>query len=88
MRKSPRAFGLVLRTSVLAGDSVAQSRPDFSGQWVLVSLIDFPSNIAQELTVRQTEQNTSIRGVPLNPPLTTLAIERRSEGRFVTHPES
>ena len=75
-------------TAVLAGDVFAQSRPDFSGQWILVHRSDLPSNIAHELTVHQTDRTTSIRGVPLNPPLTTLMIERRSGGGVATPPES
>jgi hypothetical protein len=61
---------------VLTASVAAQNRPDFSGNWILVSPQN--SNGAQTMTVRETFARTSVSGAPIEPPLITLAVERRS----------
>jgi hypothetical protein len=55
----------------------AQDKPDFSGQWVLVSPINGAAN-AQTMTVRESFKRESVKGTPMDSPLITLAVERRS----------
>jgi len=57
----------------------AQEKPDFSGDWTLVSPIDAASNAAQSMTVRQSFKRESVKGTPIQPPLITLAVDRRSK---------
>jgi hypothetical protein len=56
----------------------AQDKPDFSGQWVLVSPINGAAN-AQTMTVRESFKRESVNGTPMDSPLITLAVERRSD---------
>jgi len=56
----------------------AQDQPDFSGQWVLVSPINGAANAARTMTVRESFKRESVKGTPMDSPLITLAVERRS----------
>ena len=55
----------------------AQDKPDFSGDWILVSPINAGSNVAQAMIVRESFKRESVKGTPIDPPLITLAVERR-----------
>src|SRR3954469_8774279 len=55
----------------------AQDKPDFSGDWILVSPINAASDAAQTMTVRESLGRESVKGTPIDPPLITLAVERR-----------
>jgi hypothetical protein len=55
----------------------AQDKPDFSEQWVLVSPTNGATN-AQTMTVRESFKRESVKGTPMDSPLITLAVERRS----------
>lgn len=57
----------------------AQDKPDFSGQWVLVSPINGAANAARTMTVRESFKRESVNGTPMDFPLITLAVERRSD---------
>ena len=66
---------------LLLGQAVAaQDKPDFSGNWILVSPSDSSSNAAQAMTVRESFKRESVRGTPIDPPLITLSVERRFNG--------
>src|SRR5438132_8722685 len=62
---------------LLTGTAFSQSRPDFSGRWVLTDPGDASSAVAPEFIVTQTAQSTSVRGAPLSPPLMSITIQRR-----------
>jgi hypothetical protein len=67
---------LGLLISLIAGPTAAQAKPDFTGQWVLVTPRDGATDAARELSVRQwLEHTTSVRGVPIDLP--HVAIERQ-----------
>jgi hypothetical protein len=55
----------------------AQDKPDFSGNWILVSPRDPPDDAARTLIVRETFTRASVKGTPVDPPLIRLAVERR-----------
>jgi hypothetical protein len=55
----------------------AQDKPDFSGNWILVSPTDPPDGAARTLIVRETFTRESVKGTPIDPPLIRLAVERR-----------
>jgi len=61
---------------LVAPATSAQDKPDFSGDWILVSPTD-ATNAAQTLTVRQSFTRESVKGTPIDPPLITHAVERR-----------
>jgi|SRR5262245_45655182 len=63
---------------LVARATSAQGKPDFSGDWILVSPIDAPSSAAQTMTVHESFERESVRSTPLNSPAITLAVERRS----------
>lgn len=63
---------------LVARATSAQGKPDFSGDWILVSPIDAPSNAAQTMTVHESFKRESVLGTPLESPAITLAVERRS----------
>jgi hypothetical protein len=66
---------LGLLVSVIAGTAVAQEKPDFTAEWILVAPRDGAMDAAPELSVRQwLEHETSVRGVPIDIP--HVAIER------------
>jgi hypothetical protein len=68
-------------TGRLSGPVIAaQGRPDFSGEWELVSRSGGAPSPDQTLTVRQSLSGESVRGATMNPPLVSLSIERRSNG--------
>jgi hypothetical protein len=60
--------------------SSAQDKPDFSGNWILVSPIDAGLNAAQTMTVHESFKRESVQGTPIDPPLITLAVDRRVNG--------
>ena len=62
--------------ALLPGSIVAQEKPDFSGEWVLVTTTNSALNSAAELTVRQSFGRTSVLGVPMDVPLITLTLAR------------
>lgn len=66
---------LSLLISLTAGITAAQEKPDFTGQWVLLTPLD-RGDVARGLSVRQwLEHRTSVRGVPIDIP--HVAIERQ-----------
>jgi len=69
----------ILSAFIVVEGAVAQAKPDFSGNWVLVSPSDAAANVAQELTVRQwVERRTSVRGKPVDFILVTIARQSKS----------
>ena len=67
---------LGLLVSLIAGTTAAQEKPDFTGEWILVTPRDGATDAAAELSVRQwLEHKTSVRGVPIDIP--HVAIERQ-----------
>lgn len=67
---------LGLCVSLIAGAVSAQQKPDFTGEWVLVTSSNGATDAAPALSVRHWfEHATSPRGVPVDIP--HLAIERR-----------
>jgi len=72
---------------VLAGHAVsAQDKPDFSGDWVLVSPMN--ADVAQAITVRESFIRESVQGTPLNSPVIRLSVERSFDGNAITRSES
>ena len=66
---------LSLLVLLTAGITAAQEKPDFTGQWALLTPRD-AGDAARGLSVRQwLEHRTSVRGVPIDIP--HLAIERQ-----------
>jgi hypothetical protein len=66
---------LSLLISLTAGITAAQDKPDFTGQWALLTPRD-AEDAARGLSVRQwLEHMTSVRGVPIDIPY--VAIERQ-----------
>ncbi|SRR5690349_15896297 len=57
-----------------------QDKPDFSGDWILVSPLDAGLNAAQAMTVHESFKRESVQGTPIDPPLITLAVDRRVNG--------
>ena len=67
---------LGLLISLTAGTTAAQEKPDFTGQWVLVTPPDGGTDAARALSVSQWfEHTTSVRGVPIDLP--HVAMERQ-----------
>ena len=62
-------MGLCVLVFVIGGASAAQSRPDFSGQWVLASPTDAASDAAPELVIGQAVGMTGV----------ILVVDRRSK---------
>src|SRR6476659_8046182 len=42
--------------------ALAQDKPDFSGDWILVNRRDAPTNAAQSITVHESFKRESVRG--------------------------
>src|SRR4051812_34982411 len=63
---------------LVQGPTWAQDKPDFSGTWLLVNQTLTPASTAQKLIVHQTFTRQSVRGIPIDPPLITIATERQS----------
>jgi hypothetical protein len=62
-----------------SGTPAARAKPDFTGQWVLVTPPEAAGDAAPELSVRQWfEHTTSVRGDPIDLPRVT--IERQFQG--------
>jgi len=57
--------------------------PDFSGEWVLVKAGDSTAEQAS-LSIRQTITRTTMRGEPMQPWFSDLAVVRRSERSIVS----
>src|SRR4029450_2173591 len=55
-------------------------KPDFSGQWILVSPTDSGPTVAKQLTVHQSMVRQSVLGDPITPFFKTLAVERLFPG--------
>jgi hypothetical protein len=72
---------MLLASCILASSAApaisAQYKPDFSGDWILVNSINGASNAAQTMTVRESFKRESVKAAPIDPPLITLAVERR-----------
>jgi hypothetical protein len=62
-------IGLCVLASIIGRASAAQDKPDFSGQWVLVSSADVGADAARELAISQT----------IGTPGAILVVERRSK---------
>jgi hypothetical protein len=69
-------IGPCIVLALLAASTAAQERPDFSGEWVLVTTTNSALGSAPELTVRQSFHRTSVFGVPMDVPFVTLTLER------------
>jgi hypothetical protein len=67
------SYVLVLLVSGLAQ---IPKEPDFSGEWVLVQASSAASDPARALTVRQSITRTTMRGEPMTPWFSDLAVER------------
>jgi hypothetical protein len=59
---------LCVLISAIAGAASAQNKPDFSGQWILVSPRDLPATAALELAISQHVEGS----------VTTIRVERSS----------
>ena len=70
-------FASWILTWAVAPAISAQDKPDFSGDWILVSPVNGASNAPRTTTVRQSFKRESVKGTPIDPPLITLAVERR-----------
>lgn len=75
---------LAVLTSLAAGSTAAQDKPDFSGQWILVSPADPDSNVAGELGVRQWTESKSPPGSTRVVTFTFLTIERQTRSGIRT----
>ena len=64
------------------------SRPDFSGEWVLVTASGSTAEHAVALTVRQTVTRTTMHGKPMEPWFSELGLVRRSNGDIVGSSEN
>jgi hypothetical protein len=60
-----------------SGQVATPDKPDFSGQWVLVSSSDAGTTVARELTVHQSIVRETVRGDAMPPFFKTLTVERR-----------
>jgi hypothetical protein len=58
----------------------AQDQPDFSGRWVLTSVLSVDSNVAQSLTVRQPVARVNAFGAAMEPYFKELIVEREFIG--------
>lgn len=68
------------------GTTAAQEKPDFTGQWVLVTLPEAAGDAAAELSVRQWfEHATSAPGVPFEIPHVTIERQFKSGARSETY---
>jgi hypothetical protein len=65
---------VVLASAALA----AQTKPDFSGRWVLTTSPE-SADVPSTLTVRQTLVRTTARGQPMAPFFSDITIERQFE---------
>ncbi len=72
-----KALSALLLVSLIVAATTSQDRPDFSGTWDLISPILRPENAPQTLVVNATFKRQSVNGIPINPPLVTLAVESR-----------
>ena len=68
----------------LAAAVAAQDKPDFSGQWALVTAVPSTANAASRLTVRQPTARANVFGAPMTPTFTTLTVERVFGDRSTT----
>jgi hypothetical protein len=74
-RLQPLTLVLVLIASI---GVAAQERPDFSGQWVLVTTQPQADNdTAPALSIHQTIVRTTLRGEPMNPYVSDISIGRQ-----------
>ena len=80
-RSESRPMRMLFASCILAWSVApaisAQDKPDFSGDWILVSPVNGASNAPRTMTVRQSFKRESVKGTPIDPPLITLAVERR-----------
>lgn len=60
------------------------SRPDFSGEWVLVTASGSTAEHASALTVRQTVTRTTMRGEPMTPWFSRMTVVRRFKSGAVS----
>lgn len=74
------AFALAL---ALGAGAQLPREPDFSDEWVLVSLSGAATEQASALTVTQELTRTNIRGEPITPFYSSITIERHFNGRAV-----
>jgi hypothetical protein len=58
---------------------VAQERPDFSGRWELATSEQADKDTPSSLSVQQTTVRTTLRGEPMKPLVSDIAIDRQFE---------
>jgi hypothetical protein len=75
MTSTARLVVLVLVVAALA----AQTEPDFSGRWILVSASPPGPGVPRALSVRQELVRTNVRGEPMKPFFKSIAIDREFE---------
>jgi hypothetical protein len=69
----------VILVMLVAVTLAAQDKPDFSGRWVLVSSEQSGPDIPRALSVRQSVVRTNVRGEPMKPFFTGIAVDREYE---------
>ena len=74
---------LVAPVSSRSSSQVA-GRPDFSGEWVLVTASGSNAKQASALTVRQTVTRTTVRGEPMTPWFSSITVVRRFKSGAVS----
>lgn len=79
---------LVLAALAACGLATAQAQPDFSGRWILAEAGRGRQDVPRALTVRQSVARTTVRGEPMDPFFTDIAIDREFENgaRADTYP--
>jgi hypothetical protein len=73
------AAGCVVAPVSPGSSAQVPKEPDFSGEWVLARASRSTEENASILTVRQTVTRTTMRGEPMKPWFSGLAVERRSK---------
>ena len=64
---------------MLAVAITAQGKPDFSGQWALITPKQPAADIAVSLSVQLTLTRTNVRGEPMAPYFSDITIERHAQ---------
>jgi hypothetical protein len=72
------AVGYLIAPVSHGSSAQVPKEPDFSGEWVLARASAATDEQAFILTVRQTITRTTMRGEPMKPWFSALAVERRS----------
>jgi hypothetical protein len=72
-----RRLGRLSTLSILVVTSVlAQSKPDFSGRWVLLRPESAGADVARTVTVRQPIVRANVHGAPMEPSFLQITLER------------